>query len=119
MLVQPQIEDGVEALVGAPTDPEFGPLVAVGPGGTLVELLDERALRVPPITTEETTDAIADAHRDALLAESAADAAALAHLLVRVGDLAVELQSVAELDLNPVLVSEDGVAVVDALVRNR
>lgn len=119
VLVQPQIKDGVEALVGASTDPEFGPLVAVGPGGTLVEQFDERALRVPPITTEEATDAVADTRLDALLTESGADAAALADLLARVGDLAIELQSVAELDLNPVLVHEDGVTVVDALVRTR
>ncbi|WP_458189031.1 acetate--CoA ligase family protein [Haladaptatus sp. NG-WS-4] len=119
VLVQPRIEDGVEVLVGISTDPEFGPLVAVGPGGTLVEQFDERAIRVPPITTEEAMDAIADASLDVHLAESSVDAAALADLLVRVGDLAVECQSVAELDLNPVLVREEGVAVVDALVRTR
>jgi acetate---CoA ligase (ADP-forming) len=119
VLVQPQIEDGVEALVGVSTDPEFGPVVAVGAGGTLVEQFDERALRIPPITAEEATNAIADTHLDALFGESGVDAAALADLLVRVGDLSVEFRSLAELDLNPVLVREEGVAVVDALLRTK
>ncbi|WP_227378641.1 acetate--CoA ligase family protein [Haladaptatus halobius] len=119
VLVQPQIEDGVEALVGVSTDPEFGPVVAVGAGGTLVEQFHERALRIPPITAEEATDAIADTHLDALFGVSGVDAAALADLLVRVGDLSVEFRSLAELDLNPVLVREEGVAVVDALLRTK
>jgi acetyltransferase len=119
VLVQPQIEDGVEALVGVSTDPEFGPLVAVGPGGTLVEQFDESTSRVPPLTTAEAADAVADTRLEALLAASDADAAALAELLTRVGDLAVASGPLDELDLNPVLVQEEGVAVVDALVRTR
>ena len=91
----------------------------MGPGGTAVEQLDESASRVPPITTGEATDAIADTHLDTLLAASNADDAALAELLSRVGDLAVASGALAELDLNPVLVREEGVAVVDALVRTR
>jgi acetyltransferase len=119
VLVQPQVEDGVEALVGVSIDPEFGPIVTVGPGGTAVEQLDESASRVPPITTGEAMDAIADTHLDTLLAPSDADDAALAELLSRVGDLAVASGALAELDLNPVLVRKEGVAVVDALVRTR
>jgi acyl-CoA synthetase (NDP forming) len=119
VLVQPQIETGVEALIGVSTDPEFGPVVAVGPGGTLVEQFDQRAVRIPPISTAEATDAIAETSLGARLGGSGVDAGALADLLVRVGDLAVESESLAELDLNPVIVREDGVAVVDVLVRTR
>ncbi|UPV76755.1 acetate--CoA ligase family protein (plasmid) [Halorussus limi] len=119
VLIQPQVEDGVEALTGVSTDPEFGPLVAVGPGGTLVEQFDERALLVPPFTAAEAADAIAETRLDALLVQSDADATALAELLSRVGDLAAECGSLDELDLNPVLVRESGVEVVDALVRTR
>ncbi|WP_240334772.1 acetate--CoA ligase family protein [Halorussus sp. MSC15.2] len=119
VLVQSQVEDGVEALAGVSTDPEFGPLVAVGPGGTLVEQFDERALLVPPFTAAEATEAIAETRLDALLAQSDGDASALAELLARVGDFAAECESLDELDLNPVLVRESGVAVVDALVRTR
>ncbi|MFC4451278.1 acetate--CoA ligase family protein [Halorussus aquaticus] len=119
VLVQSQVEDGVEALAGVSTDPEFGPLVAVGPGGTLVEQFDERSLLVPPFTAAEAANAIAETRLDALLEQSDGDASALAELLARVGDLAAECESLDELDLNPVLVRESGVAVVDALVRTR
>ncbi|WP_227356449.1 acetate--CoA ligase family protein [Haladaptatus salinisoli] len=119
VLVQPQVEGGVEAFAGVSTDPEFGPVVAAGTGGTLVEEFDERAVRIPPLTTVEAADAIADTRLGALLGESGGDAAALADLLVSVGDLAVGVRSLAELDLNPVLVRDEGVAVVDALVRTR
>jgi acetyltransferase len=119
LLVQPQVEDGVEALAGVSTDPEFGPLVAAGPGGSLVEQFDDRALLIPPFTAAEARDAIAETRLDALLDQSDVDADALADLLSRVGDLAVECESLDELDLNPVLVRGTGVAVVDALVRTR
>jgi acetyltransferase len=122
VLIQPQVDDGVEALVGVSRDPEFGPLLAVGSGGTLVEEFDDRALRIPPVGTDEARAAIAETHLGPLferddVTDEAADA--LADLAVGVGDLAVEVASLAELDLNPVLVRDDGVAVVDALVRTR
>ncbi|USZ69603.1 acetate--CoA ligase family protein [Halorussus salilacus] len=121
VLVQEQVEGGVEALVGASTDEVFGPLVTVAPGGTLVELLDDRAVRVPPISGDDAREAVEATKLAALLAERRdgppIPVEPLADLLERVGDLVVENPEVREVDLNPVIVREDGAAVVDVLVR--
>ncbi|WP_244605209.1 acetate--CoA ligase family protein [Halorussus halobius] len=127
VLVQPHAEEGVEALVGASRDPVFGPLVTVGSGGTAVESLDDAAVRVPPFSEGDARDAIAETRLAALLGDdrgggdeqvsSDGDVAALAALLERVGDLCTEVETVAELDLNPVVVHDEGISVVDALVR--
>ncbi|WP_137285889.1 acetate--CoA ligase family protein [Halorussus salinisoli] len=123
VLVQPMVEDGVEALVGVSTDELFGPLVTVGPGGVLVELLEDQAVRVPPLSDLDAEDAIASTQLGSLLSErrdgSPIPATELADLLVRVGDLAVEVEDVAELDLNPIIVTEEGAVAVDALLRTK
>ncbi|WP_129115962.1 acetate--CoA ligase family protein [Halegenticoccus tardaugens] len=121
VLIQEQVDGGVEALVGASTDEVFGPLVTVAPGGTLVELLDDRAVRVPPLSSADAREAVEATKLEALLAKRRdgppIPPKPLADLLERVGDLIVENPSVAEVDLNPVIVREDGAAVVDVLVR--
>jgi len=127
VLVQPHAEAGVEALVGASRDPVFGPLVTVGSGGTAVESLADATVRVPPFSEADARDAIDETRLADLLASdrgdggeqagSGGDVAALASLLERVGDLCTEIETVAELDLNPVVVHDEGVSVVDALVR--
>jgi acetyltransferase len=120
VLVQQHIDDGVEALVGVSSDDVFDSLVTVAPGGTLVETLDDGAVRVPPLS-EANVEVMIDETALAGLLEgtrgtSAVDRAALVDLVQRIGDLAAEAP-LAELDLNPVLVRENDVVVVDALVR--
>lgn len=123
VLVQPMITDGVETLIGISMDESFGPLVTVAAGGTGVETLEDRAIRIPPLTREDAQDAINNTRVGTLLAEHregpAISSDDLADLLVRVGDLAVNAESVAELDLNPVVVTSDGAIAVDALVRTQ
>lgn len=120
VLVQRQ-HDGVEALVGISQEAGFGPVVTVGPGGTLVELVDDAAIRVPPLSTADAREAIeATALADLLAGHrgaTAGDPAALADLLVRVGRLATEAEAVRELDLNPVVVDDEGAVALDVLVR--
>lgn len=122
VLVQRRVSGGVEALVGVSPDDVFDSLVTVAPGGTLVETLDDGAVRVPPIS-EADAGAMVDETALAELLDGtrgakAVDRAALVDLIRQVGDLAVEAP-LAELDLNPIIVQEDGVAVVDVLVRMR
>lgn len=119
VLVQPYDPDGVEVLAGVTDDPTFGPLVTVAPGGRRVELHDG-AVRVPPFTRDEARRAIRETALGELLegyrGGPDADIDALASTLVDLGRLA-RSESVAELDLNPILVNEDGVSIVDIFVR--
>lgn len=119
VLVQPYEPGGVEALAGVTDDPSFGPLVTVAPGGRHVELHDG-AVRVPPFTRDEARRAIRETDLGELLdgyrGGPDADVDALASTLVALGRLASN-ESVAELDLNPILVDEDGISIVDILVR--
>ena len=121
VLVQPEVPDGVEALVGVSPEPGFGSVVTVGPGGTRVELLDDAEIRVPPLCEADARSAIEATALGDLLAghrdRPERDREALVELVRRVGDLAAATGDVAELDLNPVVVHEDGVSVVDALIR--
>jgi acetyltransferase len=120
VLVQQRVDDGVEALVGVSPDDVFGSLVTVAPGGTLVETLDDGAVRVPPLSEADAQAMIDETVLAELLAgtrgDSALDRAAIVDLVQRIGNLAAEAP-LAEVDLNPVLVRKNGVAVVDALVR--
>ncbi|MFB6124090.1 MAG: acetate--CoA ligase family protein [Haloferacaceae archaeon] len=122
VLVQPQVAAGVEALVGLSRDPEFGPVVTVATGGTFVELFDDAAHLLPPVTEAQARAAL-DRTRlpDLLDAEYGTTAAldVLASLVADVSRLAAERDDVDELDLNPVVLDADGLAAVDVLVRTR
>jgi acetyl coenzyme A synthetase (ADP forming)-like protein len=120
-IVQPLVRGGAELLVGAFEDPVFGPLVAVGPGGTLAELIGDASFRLAPLTDADAADLVESGKVGRLLAgfrgAPAADTAAVSDLLLRVGRLADDLPEIAELDLNPVIAGPDGAVVVDARVR--
>jgi len=120
VLVQPMLADGVEAIVGVAPDEGFGSVVTVGPGGVLVEALDDAETLIPPFDREDARAAI-EATALADLSSDRRDGPALPlddliDLTVDVGDLAAAVD-VAELDLNPVFVTADNAVAVDALVR--
>ncbi|WP_135366580.1 acetate--CoA ligase family protein [Halosimplex halophilum] len=121
VLVQPMVAEGVESLVGVAPGDVFDSLVTVGPGGVLVEALDESATLVPPFSRADARRAVeATALADLLTDRRGGDplpVEPVVDLLVNVGDLAASVDAVAELDLNPVVVTEDGPVAVDALVR--
>jgi acetate---CoA ligase (ADP-forming) len=120
-LVQEMAPSGVEMLVGVVNDPSFGPVVACCAGGTATELLKGFAVRITPLTVEDAramprslaTFPLLDGYRGA----PKLDVAALEDLLLRVSQLVESNPEIAEMDLNPVIVHGDGVAVVDARVR--
>jgi acetyl coenzyme A synthetase (ADP forming)-like protein len=121
VLVQPFVEDGVELLAGAVQDPVFGPLVAFGPGGVYAELIGEASFRLAPLTDVDAGELVLGGKAGRLVSgfrgAPAANAAALADLLHRLGRLADDVPEVAELDLNPVLALPDRCLVLDARVR--
>jgi acetyl coenzyme A synthetase (ADP forming)-like protein len=123
VLLQRQIEGGLEALVGVVVDPTFGPLLLCGIGGVQVELLRDVSFHLPPISDLDAAEMI-DRLRlrplfDGYRGSPPADRAALITLLQRLSALVEELPELHELDLNPVRVLRpgEGAVVVDARIR--
>jgi acyl-CoA synthetase (NDP forming) len=112
---------GVEMALGIVRDPTFGPLVVVAAGGVLVELLQDRKLALPPID-EDAARRLIDGLAirpllDGVRGGPPSDVGALAHAVSRLSVLAAELGDlIAELDVNPVIVSPTGCVAVDALI---
>lgn len=111
----------IELIVGGRNDPDFGPVVVVGFGGVLVELLHDVATRLAPVDTDAALSMLGELRGAALFGpfrgRPAVDVAAVAGVIARVSQLLIELPEVRELDLNPVFVGADGDAtVVDGLV---
>ena len=111
---------GTEVIVGGLRDPSFGPIVLAGLGGVFTELFEDTAHRLAPINTATARAAIDELRAVPLLegyrGGDPADRDALAHVVRRVGDLLVEHEEIAEIDVNPVLASPDGATALDALV---
>ncbi len=116
---------GVEVALGIVRDPLLGPLVVVAAGGTLVELVAERGVALPPLDRDTALELVRGLRVSRLLdgyrGSAPADVDALADAAVALGQIAVELgDRLAGLDLNPVMVgpadSGQGALVVDALV---
>ena len=121
-LVAQMAPAGVEVALGVVRDRDFGPLVMVGAGGILVEMLDDVRFALAPIDTAEAGAMIAELRVHRLLrgvrGAREADIAALAESLSALSALAVALRDeIAEIDINPVIVSARGCLAVDALVR--
>ncbi|UCH40489.1 MAG: acetate--CoA ligase family protein [Gammaproteobacteria bacterium] len=123
-LLMPMVQDGVEVSLGMKNDAQYGPLVIVACGGVLIELLAERSFRLAPVDTAGAETMLDEIRLGRLLAgvrgQPAVNRKALVELIVRFSALVVELaDSVAEIDLNPVIVNQDGATIVDALVIGR
>jgi acyl-CoA synthetase (NDP forming) len=123
VILQRQIEGGLEALVGVVVDPTFGPLLVCGIGGVHVELLRDVSFHLPPISDLDAAEMI-DRLRlrplfDGYRGSPPADRAALITLLQRLSALVEDMPELRELDLNPVRVRRpgEGAIVVDARIR--
>ncbi|MBW7881907.1 MAG: acetate--CoA ligase family protein [Caldilineaceae bacterium] len=124
VLVQRMAPAGVEVLIGVENDPHFGPVLACGPGGVLVELLDDVSLRLAPITAAAAHQLFRETRLARLLAgfrgAPPADSDALARLLAALSVLAAERSDrLVSLDLNPVIVHAQGLSIVDARIEWR
>lgn len=121
LVVQRMAPTGVEMLVGMVNDPQFGPTIACGAGGTLAELQKDVAVRLSPLTSGEAASMLRELRTYPLLTgyrgAEPCDVAALQDVLLRVSALAEDHPNVAELDCNPLIVSAAGAMVVDARVR--
>jgi len=110
-----------ELIVGVATDPVFGPVILFGEGGTAVEVIDDKAMALPPLNSKLAAELIDSTrvsrrlygYRD----QPGADLDAIGAVLVRVSQLVADIPEVAELDINPLLADERGVLALDARIR--
>jgi acetyl coenzyme A synthetase (ADP forming)-like protein len=120
-LVQRMAPAGVEMLVGVVLDPLFGPVVACGSGGVTAELIGDVAVRLSPVTDRDAHDMVRSLRTYPLLhghrGSEPVDVGALEDVVLRLAAMVDEHSEIAEVDLNPVIVSADGAVVVDARIR--
>ena len=121
VLVQPMVAPGTEMFVGATLDPTFGHIVLCGSGGTLLELVNDVACGLHPLTDTSAQEML-DAIRGVALVRGfrgapRGDEAALHDLLLRVSALLAACPEISEMDLNPVIVHPTGLQAVDVRVR--
>ena len=115
-----EVDDARELVVGMSRDPVFGPVIMFGAGGTMVEILRDNAVALPPLNAV-LADRLIDRTRvsrllDAFRDRHAVKRQAVVDVLLRVSDMVCELPEIAELDLNPLFAGPDGVICVDARI---
>ncbi len=120
--VQPMAgrQRGREVFVGMTTDEAFGPVITFGAGGTMIELIADRAMELPPLNQFLAAALIERARVAEMLGEwrgaPAADHAALERVLLRVSEMVCALPQLREMDINPLIVDADGAVAVDARI---
>jgi acetyl-CoA synthetase (ADP-forming) len=120
VLVEKMVRGSREFVIGLSRDPSFGPCVMFGLGGIFTEALKDVTFRVAPLTREDALEMIDEIKTKKLLGEfrgsPAVDKEALAKALIGVGDLGIKYDSIAEIDINPLIICGDKPVAVDALV---
>ena len=121
VLVQPMVPKGIEVMVGARDDPQFGPVVMAGLGGVFVELLHDVALAPAPVGLDEAMAMLQGLKGAALLrgfrGAEPVDLARLAEMVCRISELAADMAgTVAELEVNPFICAGGRIVAVDALM---
>jgi acetyl-CoA synthetase (ADP-forming) len=109
-----------EVIIGMLKDPHFGPVVMFGLGGIFVEILKDVSFRVLPIVDRDAREMISEIKGYPILkgarGESPKDIAALEEVLIKLSALVMENLEIKEIDLNPILVYEKGLQIVDARI---
>lgn len=113
---------GRELLIGLSNDPVFGPIITFGSGGTAVEVVKDSALALPPLNRHLASDLIDRTKVGSkMLGEfrnmPPANREAIIDVLLRISSLACELPHIQEMDINPLIVDENGAVAVDARIR--
>jgi len=123
LVVQSMAPPGVSTVLGAVDDPLFGPVVRFGIGGVASDLLGDHAYRIPPLSMAESRRLVASPKAAPLLrgyrGADPVDVESLCTIVARLGLLVDEVPALAALDLNPIVVSGAGAAVLGASGRIR
>ena len=109
-----------EIMIGIAHDPVFGPVISFGAGGTAIEIFADSQVALPPLNEYLSRDMIRGTRASKYLKKfrnlPEADISELIDVLQRISEIACELPEIQELDINPLLVDEDGVVAVDARI---
>lgn len=121
ILVQEMVEGQRELVAGLSRDPQFGPCVMLGFGGIMAEVIKDTVFRVAPFDSLEALDMITDLKSRSMLdsfrGQKKADLDAICQILITLGQLGLAEESIAEIDINPLIISPDGkIKAVDALI---
>lgn len=121
ILIQEMVHGRRELVVGLNRDPQFGPCVMLGLGGVLTEAIKDIVFRVAPFNQNEALDMMDELRSKAILdsfrGEAAVDRTILGKTLQAVGQVALDHDAIAEIDINPIIIDARGnIKAVDALV---
>ncbi len=120
MLLNKQAPKGVEVIVGMIRDPQFGPTVMFGLGGIFIEILKDVAFRVCPVERTDIEEMLTEIEGIKMLqgyrGQPRRDVNAIIDIILEISRLALDYPVVKEIDLNPIMVYEKGVVVVDAKI---
>ena len=115
------LPQGVEVIIGVTTDPTFGPVIMFGLGGVFVEVFKDVAFRVAPITRQDAISAMESLKGHQILQgvrnKKPVDQEAIIDVLLKVSQLMEDYsEQILEIDINPLIVYEDGIVAADALI---
>ncbi len=117
VLVQKMLKGGREIIIGMNRDPQFGPMIMFGLGGISVEVLKDVTFRIAPLTEKDVDEMIKEIRAYPMLlgirGEKPSDIDAIKESLLRFSKLCTDFPEIVEIDINPMLVFEDGCVAVD------
>lgn len=120
VLVQEMVRGSRELVVGLTRDSQFGPCVMFGLGGIFTEILKDVSFRVAPIEKRDALEMMQEIKARKILGAirgmPAADLDRLADILIKIGNIGLEEESIQEIDINPLILSDSQPIAVDALV---
>ena len=121
VIVMPMARQGIELSLGMKNDPQYGPLLIISAGGILIELINDRAFALAPVSRQQAIELLEQLKVVKLLkgvrGQAPSDIAALVDLIVSFSEMIYIMRdSIAEIDLNPVIAHPQGCTIVDALV---
>jgi acetyltransferase len=120
ILVSPMAKEGVEVIIGTKIDDQFGPIIMFGLGGVLVEILRDVSFRVLPLSPAASKKMLKEIKSfpilDGVRGKPPCDKKTLTELMLICSEIVAAYPDIQEMDLNPVIVYESGLNVVDARI---
>lgn len=120
VLVEEMAKQGIETIIGAKMDPQFGPVIMFGLGGIFTEVFNDISLRIAPINKEEALEMISETRAYKILkgfrGKKPSDLESLAEAILKVSNIITDFNEISEIDLNPTIVYDKGYRVVDARI---